>query len=134
LLHLVGYFNLLKRGFIRTEKIKTLAVYVSQSLMTERRRSECSRGELFIGYSLSETEKNIYRQSFVCDYLQLINMDMFTSVLGNGNNGDRTKATDLLVFATYAYKLDFYVALTAARPSVYRFERALSIIAAGYLF
>ena len=34
----------------------------------------------------------------------------------NGSSGDTTKATDLLKFATYAYKLDFYVALTAARP------------------
>jgi hypothetical protein len=43
-------------------------------------------------------------------------MDRFTSVRGNGSSGDRTKATDLLVFATYAYKLYLDVALTAVRP------------------
>jgi hypothetical protein len=62
-----------------------------------------------------KTKKN-YHQSFVCDYLQLINMDRFNSVRGNVSTGDRTKATNLLKFATYAYKSDFSLALTAARP------------------
>ena len=88
----------------------------SQPLMTERHRGSRSRDELFVDYSSSEYEKKNYRQSFVCDYLHLIKMDRFISVRGNGSSGDRTKATDLLKFATYAYKLDFCLALTAARP------------------
>jgi len=51
-------------------------------------------------------------------------MDRFISVCGNGSSGDRTKATDLLVFATYAYKLDCYVALTAALPLCLQFRES----------
>jgi hypothetical protein len=105
--------KILKKG---PENVKTPARYWSQPLTTERQRGNRSRDELFIDYYLSETEKKNYRQSFVCDYLQLINVDSFTSVRVNGSSGDRTKATDLLKFATYAYKLHFCVALTTARP------------------
>jgi hypothetical protein len=58
-----------------------------QPLMTERHRGNRSHDELFVDYSSSESEKN-YRQSFVCDYLQLINTGRFISVRGNGSSGD----------------------------------------------
>jgi len=51
-------------------------------------------------------------------------MDRFISVCGNASSGDITKATDLLVFTTYAYKLDFYVALTAALSLYLQFRES----------
>ena len=69
-------------------------------------------------------KKKIIASPLFCEYLQLNNMDRFICVRGNVSSGDRTKATDLLAFATYAYKLDFYVALTAARPLCLQFRES----------